>query len=234
MDRQFEVHDYAALVPMANAVEQDALTKDIKDHGLREPIVLWRGKVVDGRCRLKACKALGERIRIKELDDELDDAAVKAFVKSVNTRRNLTTTQKIMSACRVSLDKDNTLKLQDIAESWGISFSILKNARFIANNAPEYIIPLFNGEAVNIYDAKGNYITTNKITAVWAHIKRKLENVKEDDRHGWEEDSYIKTQAGKDWYYEQIRIANEVGGDMTYKQLVAELANYKFEGELDG
>ena len=228
MDEQFEVHEYAALVPLANAVEQDALTKDIKNHGLREPIVLWRGKVVDGRCRLKACKTVGERIRIKELDDELTDVEVKAFVKSVNTRRNLTVTQKIMSACRVSLDKDNNLKLQELAESWGISFSILKNARFIAKNAPEYVVPLFNGETVGIYDAKDTYIMTNKITAVWAYIKRKQENVKEDDRYGWDENSYIKTQAGKDWYYEQVRVAGEVG-DMKYKRLVAELANYKFE-----
>ena len=49
------IHEYAGLVPMASEKEQVALTIDIKANGLREPILLWRGEVVDGRCRMKSC-----------------------------------------------------------------------------------------------------------------------------------------------------------------------------------
>ena len=50
----------------------------------------------------------------------------------------------------------------------------------------------------------------------------------QDNSHGWSEDSQIKTQAGKEWYYEQIAIASKMG-DVKYKMLIAELANYKHE-----
>ena len=47
--------EMAGIVPMASDKEQIALTDDIAANGLREPVVLWRKEIVDGRCRQKAC-----------------------------------------------------------------------------------------------------------------------------------------------------------------------------------
>ena len=58
-------------------------------------------------------------------------------------------------------------------------------------------------------------------------MKRTEENVVESTDHAWTEDSYIKTQAGKEWYYKQIEAIGEMGAQKT-KMLIAELANYKF------
>lgn len=48
----------------------------------------------------------------------------------------------------------------------------------------------------------------------------------------YEEDpeNLVNTGAGKSWYQEQLKIAEEVGVDH-YKKLAAELANYKFKDE---
>ncbi len=227
---KIEAHEYAALVPMASLDEQAALTKDIKENGLREPIVLWRGKIVDGRCRQMACNTVGERIRFKELDDSLDDNAVKAFVKSVNTRRNLTQTQKIMSACRESLDA-NSRKIQDVADSWGISKRILENARMIAKNRPEFIDPLFNGKSVTITDRDGNDLLSNKVSAVYSYVKKGIDNASEDNQFGWKDDGAINTQLGKEWYYEQLVEIDRIG-PVKMKMLLTELANYKFRKEV--
>ncbi len=224
----YEIHEYAGLVPMASEEEQTSLTNDIRLNGLREPIVLWKGEIVDGRCRQIACKINGERIRTKELDDSLTDEEVKIFVKSINTRRNLTSTQKVMSACRQSLDPSVKLTIKEIAKSWGITETLLKNAKYIAKNRPEFIDPLFNGKSVVIVNSKGLEITSNKVTAIYAFVKRENESVSENNDHAWHENTYIKTQKGKEWYYDAIN-KNKIK-DIPTRMMIAELANYKFKG----
>lgn len=229
MIKTYEIHEYAALVPLASDAEQAALNEDIKTNGLQDPIVLWKGKVVDGRCRQQACIYADERIRIKELDENLTDEEVKITVKSLNTRRNLTMTQKVIAACKISLDPHNSLSILELALSWGIKEGLLKNARYISKNAPDLIEPLFNGFSVEIKDQFGKEVMSNKISTVYAYIKRESENVKKDtseEIHEWKENSYIKTQAGKDWYYHFTKNKNL---DMETQMCLAELANFKFK-----
>ena len=224
----FDIHqELAGLVPMASDAEQAVLTEDIRATKQREAIVLWRGKVVDGRCRMQALMLIGRDIHYKELDDALTEDEVRVYVKSVNTRRNLSATQKIMSACRASLAKGNNMKIGVMAKSWGISATILKNARYIAKNEPDMVQPLFDGKTVILVGSDGRETASNKISAIYASVVRIQQNAKEDVAHGWKEDGIIKTQAGKDWYYTQVKIADTVGAGK-YKELIAELANYKF------
>lgn len=228
-DGAFPVNEkLAGLVPMATDAEQAVLTADIKDNEQRDPIILWRGSVVDGRCRQKALTALGKYILYRELDDKLTEDEVKIFVKSVNTRRNLTPTQKIMVACKESLRVEESRAVPVIAKSWGIGKDVLFNARFIAKERPDMIEPLFNGEAVVIKDKDGIDKYTNKVTTIYAYLKKLTEQVVKDTVYAWQEDTFIRTQAGKEWYYEQVK---EIGviGDIKTRMLVAELANYKFK-----
>ena len=228
-DGAFPVNEsLAGLVPMASDAEQAVLMADIRDNEQRDAIVLWRGEVVDGRCRQKALTTLGKHILYKELDNSLTEDEVKIFVKSVNTRRNLTPTQKVMIACRESMHPSSTKALAAIAKSWGISKEILGNARFIVKEKPEWEEALFNGGAVAVIDKNGAEKYTNKVTTIYAYLKRLSEAVEEDDIHAWKEDSYIKTQAGKEWYYEQVANMEQT---VKTKMLIAELANYKFSKE---
>lgn len=215
-------HKLAGLVPMAIETEQVALTNSIKEHGQSEPIVLWRGEVVDGRCRQKALTLLQRNILYKELDDGLSEEDVRVFVKTVNTRRNLTTTQKGASAAKEwSAGK---LSIKKVAASWGISSGILDNAVWILKNYPEVLEELFNGNSVLIVDQSGKDVLSNKISSIYASLKRVKEEVVVDEEYGWKADSFIKTQAGKDWYYKIC-----VGIDkVEVRMALAELANYKF------
>ena len=234
-DGAFPVNDkLAGLVPMATEAEQAALTADIKDNHQRDPIVLWRGEVVDGRCRQKALVILGEHILYRELDDSLTEDEVRVFVKSVNIRRNLTPTQKVMSACRESLREGETRAVAIIAKTWGISRDILGNARFITKENPDMAETLFNGGSVEVIDANGRAKLTNKVTTIYAYLKKLSEAVEEDNQHAWQEDTYIKTQAGKEWYYTQVSSLDSQTDILRVKMLLAELANYKFStGETD-
>jgi len=217
--------ELAGLVPMASEAEQAVLTADILANGLREPVVLWKGEIIDGRCRQQACLASGKAIMAKELDDTLTEEEVRIFVKSVNTRRNLTHTQKVMSACRESL-RPGSASATKIAKAWGISRTLIANARFITEQAPDSAIKLFNGEAIAVVDSSGVATVTSKITAVYAHLKRLSEAVEVDNTYGFKEDSYITTQAGKD-YYKNL-VDQEPSASVSTRMAFAELANYKY------
>ncbi len=217
--------ELAGLVPMAVESEQVVLTEDIKANQQRDPIVLWKGKVIDGRCRMKALIALGHNILYKELDSKLTVEEVEVFVKSVNTRRNLTPTQKTMSACRASL-KPNSPKVLTVAKSWGVSAGLLKNARFISKHRPEFIEPLFNGLSVDIISAEGFEVQSNKVSTIYAAVMREMQDAKENEEHAWSEDSSIKTQIGKEWYYGFV--SKHKIEDVATRVALVELANYKF------
>lgn len=115
-----------------------------------------------------------------------------------------------------------------IAKSWGIGDKTLKNARYIAKQRPEFVEPLFNGKTVTITNMTGDEIESNKVTAIYAFLKRLEESVVEDVEHAWDENAAIKTQAGKEWYYKQIKEIVDYS-DVKMKILLAELANYKFK-----
>jgi len=209
----------AGIVPMATEDEQALLTDDIKQNGLIHPIVLYKGQVVDGRCRQKACLTLSIPVEAVDLDDSLSEDDVKTYVKAVNTRRNLTKSQQAMIAGRESLKPGHTLSAE--AKAWGIGRSVVANAKWLWKNYNDVAQQLFDGKVVPI----GDKLTTSRVTVAYAYYKSLSENVKENIEHGFEEGTVIKTQAGKEWYYKQVKNLHD---DVRVKILLAELANYKF------
>lgn len=80
--------------------ELGSLVNDIRDNGLRQPIYLYKGKVLDGRNRLQACKQAGVDPRFENFTGTESEAT--AFVISMNlARRHLTTAQKAVLAVRL-------------------------------------------------------------------------------------------------------------------------------------
>ncbi len=57
--KRITYHPACLLFPKLGKDELDELADDIKTHGLRNPIVLYQGKVLDGRNRLAACEIAG-------------------------------------------------------------------------------------------------------------------------------------------------------------------------------
>lgn len=227
-DGAFPINEkLAGLVPMATHDEQMALTSDIESNGQRDAIVLWRGEVIDGRCRQLALTTLGRHIMYKELDDSLTEDEVKIFVKSVNTRRNLTMTQKVIAACKQSLEPDCNKTIDEVAKSWGIGKEVLKNARYIYRTMPMFIEPLFNGKSVPVVK-DGKEVVTNKITTIYAYIKKVEENTKSVEINGWRPDTAIDTQEGKEWFYEKMSSRNIQGDNYLIRQDYIEFANMKF------
>lgn len=91
----YEVHPLADLLPRMSDDEFDYLVEGIRENGQRVRIVLYEGKVLDGRHRMMACEQLG----IAPLVETYTGDNPAAHVLALNVqRRHLSPTQRAMLA----------------------------------------------------------------------------------------------------------------------------------------
>lgn len=95
----FPAHQLATIFPMIEGEELNALAADIRDNGLREPIVLLDGTILDGRNRYRACQMAS----VTPHYEHYDGSDPLSFVISRNLRRrHLDESQRAMVAARLA------------------------------------------------------------------------------------------------------------------------------------
>lgn len=103
MTTEYEFHEAADMFPMMNKRQFEALKADIKKNGLLEPIRLHEGKIIDGRCRYKACMELGITPATQELPVRWHGKLVDFLISCNLQRRSLTSSQRAMIAVESGL-----------------------------------------------------------------------------------------------------------------------------------
>jgi DNA modification methylase/ParB-like chromosome segregation protein Spo0J len=146
--------------------EYQELLVDIRDNGLREPILCTPDQVLlDGRHRLKACLELEVVPRFTEWEGEMDEPTIAALVFSLNLhRRHLTDGQKAMLGAyleerygaqipkgrpgeSVQIIAQLTGKARDhAANAIGVNRQYISDAKRIRQSAPDLVRPLTDGE----------------------------------------------------------------------------------------
>jgi len=92
-----EIHPAADLFPMQTATGFESLCENIKTQGQRDPIIICRGKIIDGRNRYKACLALN--IEIKAVEEDIPDEQIMGRVYALNIlRKQLSSGQRAVIA----------------------------------------------------------------------------------------------------------------------------------------
>jgi ParB-like chromosome segregation protein Spo0J len=91
MSEQIKFHPLADIFPLMEGAEFDELVADIKAHGLRDPICMYEGQIVDGRNRYRALQRIEgspegnpNHFRVMTLKT---DKAVKNYIISKNIHR---------------------------------------------------------------------------------------------------------------------------------------------------
>src|SRR5215831_9305 len=99
--QEYEFHPIANVFPLMKGDEFKQFKKDIKTNKLREPIVIYEGKILDGRNRYNACKELGLPVDNARLLPAGTDPI--AFVVSANVhRRHLNESQRAAIAAQLA------------------------------------------------------------------------------------------------------------------------------------
>ena len=94
------LHPLAELFPLIEGDEFEELVASIKAHGLRDPITVHNGMVLDGHNRQRACQAAGVRCDYEPLPAGQDPLTF-VIDKNLN-RRHLTISQRAMVAAKLA------------------------------------------------------------------------------------------------------------------------------------
>ena len=148
----WEIHEAAFLFPPMQEQEYAELKEDIRKNGLQMPILTYKGKVVDGRHRLRACIELGIEPRFEELQATDDSIMEIAFGINFH-RRNLDSGAKAMAAAMLTNSSVGTnqhtagaVSQQKVANDFGISVdSILRAKKVLKNGIPELVEAVSSG-----------------------------------------------------------------------------------------
>jgi hypothetical protein len=106
---RFPIHEFCRILPWMTKSGMDSLTGDIKRHGLHHPITIYQGRILDGKCRYRACLRAGVAPSFVEFrGNELE---ALAYVVSMNLMR-ADYSQDQLAAAYVWLEREQA-KLRD-------------------------------------------------------------------------------------------------------------------------
>lgn len=144
---EYKDHPLSSLLPLMSQIEIRELAADIQLNGLRSPIVLLDGLILDGRNRYRACKMGNVK---PEFTDYNGDGDPLTFINSVNVkRRHLTQAQKSMVGAKYETllhggdrkNQDATLHLEktrtEIAKELDVSPRSIATAKKALEIAPK-------------------------------------------------------------------------------------------------
>jgi len=151
-----EIHDLCKLFPPMPEDQFLSLLDSIRDHGLLTPIMLYEGKILDGRHRHRACINLGIEPSFEEYEG--DDAL--GYVIALNlSRRHLDESQRAMIGARIANMKHGQKKSDgrnlpseaisnlDAAKRMNVSdFTVKKAKKVLKEGTPELQDAVNNGQ----------------------------------------------------------------------------------------
>ena len=98
-----EFHEFCLMFPNADQQDFDGLVEDIALNGLLEPIMLFEGKILDGRTRYLACKVTNTPPTFMPFTGDSDEAYSYVVSKNLH-RRHLTNVQRAFMVAKLKND----------------------------------------------------------------------------------------------------------------------------------
>lgn len=153
---EVEIHELAHLTPTMTDARFKALKSSIVELGQKLPIIMYRGKCIDGRHRVKAFRELGltEIDAINENSQMSIDDIKEVILNGYEQRRHQTPTQSAIMAYREWESyrrAGEKINQGAIADKYGVSLKLLSRAKQLHTLTGDKIIErLFQGNKINI------------------------------------------------------------------------------------
>ena len=158
MSHDYEFHSLCKLFPVIPDSELSELAADIKANGLRQPILLMDGKIIDGRNRYLACVRAEVQPKFKIFKGD-----PASLVSSLNIqRRHLEPGQRALFAaelCKLkhgqkkSDGEPGAISTKDAAKLAKVSRESVKRARSVVKNGSEKLKEAVAGGVINLKKA---------------------------------------------------------------------------------
>lgn len=155
IDNQYEDHPISQLVPPMTRIEYEDIRESINRYDLRMAIMLFEGKILDGRHRYRSCIETGRQPRFEDFQGTHEEAV--AYVIGMNLdRRNLSNEQKALAAARLADyrlgDNQHTgdkgtptggTSQADAAKTFNVPLRSLQRAKRILDHGESELVEMF-------------------------------------------------------------------------------------------
>ena len=233
-------HPIADIFPMISGKEFVDLKADIKANGCHEPVVLYEGRILDGRNRSKACQEVGVEPKFTEYQG--DDPV--GFVISLNLhRRHLNESQRAMVAANIAnlpqggdRRSDQTANLQfettraEAAEKLNVSERSVNTAKKVQREgAQELVDAVQQGE-----------VSVSAAAKIAAYDEEEQKEIVDEIKHGAKPAEVISAHNHRaqgtgenEWYTpdEYLEAARRVLGGIDLDPASSEIANQRVKAK---
>lgn len=161
--KKYEDHEIASCWPLMSEVEIESLGKGIKAVGQLHPIVLYEGKILDGRNRYRSCLLVGVTPRF---EDYKGSNPVDYVINQNNNRRHQTLTERGVAAAKLAnikhggdrkgaeinapvgaLIEKSLISREEAAEKLGVGKGTVDRAKYVLDKGtPETVAALETGK----------------------------------------------------------------------------------------
>ncbi|HBP16459.1 MAG TPA: hypothetical protein DEA08_01530 [Planctomycetes bacterium] len=112
MHEPLEIHEIATLFPVMSEVDADHLRASLMQEGQLQEILVFEGKILDGRHRYQTCLELGIEPRIREFEGSYEEAFSHSVALNLG-RRHLTTVQRAAAGAGIKAFQSKLLAGDD-------------------------------------------------------------------------------------------------------------------------
>ena len=144
---ELEFHEIADGYPMTTDEEFIALVDSIEEVGQLENIILYDGKILDGRNRYLACSQLGIQPKIEVFNGTYDEAITLSNARN-GARRHLTSGQKAFTALYAIFsanDRGVRLTQNAAAKIYSVSYKYIQHANTVYTESRKLAEAVFRG-----------------------------------------------------------------------------------------
>lgn len=146
-----KIHPLAHLIPFPKNEERAGLKEDIRLNGVHEELVLFEGKILDGRTRQGICIELGIRPKYKTLPREIDP---RKYVISMGIRRRHLTSSQISAFGVVELLPDIEIEAKERQKKRSKDYGMVQIPDHVQGTASEVLAEFLKVGEKYIRDAK--------------------------------------------------------------------------------